>query len=646
MYRYQIVRLLCGLAVLASLSARADGQAREVPKGLHIPLGRQRNFNINLTDGAGQQWYFQQYLNVYRGRNYVYGGGLYCQVSGSNVRSSSNMAWTSADGYEIEIGPYNRNNCRIYRRAKVYRDRGLVRWLDIFVNTTSSKQTVPVRISSSINRNISRVITSSEASSFGKKDWAFITEHQGQACLLHIVCKKNSKLRPTVSAGGRSINVNYSLTVPPGGVAVLCYFEAQAGGTAELQKTLSQFNASKLLSDLPASVRRLIVNFRSGSGIEDISLDRSGTADLVILKNEDVISGKIANTEYVIEPFFGELTLPAEKVIGFAAVAGDESAVHAVISGGQVVTGRLKDAVIKLTLPTGGNLEIPLARIKQCSYRISKAKPDESPAGDPLIVLRTGDRLAFDPAELKCTFQTRHGSIKLAGKDLRKISLNHEFRGVHRAQFVNGSTLAGMLGPERITLPLKIGPKLNVSRDMVLALCFTENDEANPLLTNVALNNEDVLFGRLVDETFEVATDFGTISVKPENILKMSFSDKEPGLATMKMWDGSTLRGKIRRETLRFAVQPGPELNLHVGLIVAIERSDALPPTATVKLVEKYVVMLSAANYKDRQEAQEALIHMGPTIAPLLTEHVKDPDPEVRQRIRNILEKLGVKVPG
>ncbi len=645
MFNRRILRLSCGLAVLACMSVQAMGQTRKIPAGLHIPKGNQRNFNITLRDGAGHQWQFQRYLNVYGGINYIYSGGLYCQINGSNVRSNNNMVWMNKAGDEVEIGPYTRNNCQIYRRAKVYRNQSLTRWMDIFVNTTSSKQVVPVRIYSSLNRNVSRTITSSGANTFGKKDWAFITEHQNVS-LLHVVCGKRSKLRPTVNAGGNTIYANYSVTVPPGGVAILSYFEAQGNSTSQLQKTLSQFNARKMFSDLPSAVRRLIVNFRSGGGIEDIELDRSGTADVVIRKNGDVISGKIANKEFVIEPFFGKLTLPAKDVIGFVAVTGQESTVHAIVTGGQVITGKLTDAVITLTIPTGGELKIPFSRIKECSYRISKARPDDSSPPGPLIVLRTGDRLAFDPADLKCTFKTRHGPIKLLGKDLTKILLDHKNSGVHRARFVNGSMLAGILGPEKIVLPLKLGPELNVSRNMILAIYFAEKEEENSAKTHVILNNEDELFGRLVDKAFELVTDFGTISVKPENITEISFSVQNPGQATIKMWDGSTLQGKLSRQTLRFAVQPGPELDLHVGHIVEIIRPNALPPDTTVKLVEKYIAMLSAANYKDRQEAQEELIRMGPTIAPLLREHVKDPDPEVRQRIRNILDKLGAQVPG
>jgi hypothetical protein len=179
---------------------------------------------------------------------------------------------------------------------------------------------------------------------------------------------------------------------------------------------------------------------------------------------------------------------------------------------------------------------------------------------------------------------------------------------------------------------------------MVLAVRFAEEGKEGSALTRAILNNDDELFGRLEDKTFAVTTDFGTVNVKPDNILKMSFSAEDPGRVAIKMWDGSTIRGRIRQETLRFALQPGPVLNLHVALVGAIERSDALPPDEIVKRVEKYVAMLSAASYADREEAQEALIRMGRTIAPLLKKHIKDTDPEVRQRITVILEKLGVNV--
>ena len=641
------MRLSFGFAVCLLTAVSAEAQTARTPDGLHIPKGSEQAFNIQTTDGGGNQWMLQKYLSVYGGRNYVYASGLVCQASGASVQSPNNRAWRSKNGDEYEIGPYTRNNLQIYRRVKIYKDRGMARWMDIIINTSSSKQVVSVNIASRLNRRITSFATSSGTNKFGKDDWAFITDHQGQASLLHIVCGEKSKIHPNVSAAGQNINVSYQVKVPARKAAILCYFEAQAANTNDIKKIMGQFNARELLRDLPSSVRNLIVNFRSSGGISGVNLDRNNTADTVVLKNGDTIYGKITNKEFEIEPFFGKLTLPAKQVIGFANAAGnDESAVYVVLAGGQIVAGKLADAVIRLDLPTGGSLEIPIARIKQCAYCINNEKPEESDDPGSVIALRTGDHLIFDPADLKCTFQTRDGLIQLSSKDLRGISLNEDDHGVHRVEFTNGSMLAGVLGPEKIVLPLKLGLTLDVSRDMIVAVSFPESEEDTTISATirVALNNGDELLGRPIDEELKVITDFGTVSVRPENISEITFDSKTSGQATINMWDGSKLRGKIGQDTLRFALQPGPELNLNIQHIASIKRNNgALPPEETVKMVEKYIIMLSAANFKDREEAQEAMISMGRIIAPMLIKHLKDPDPEVRQRITNILDKLGVK---
>ena len=64
-----------------------------------------------------------------------------------------------------------------------------------------------------------------------------------------------------------------------------------------------------------------------------------------------------------------------------------------------------------------------------------------------------------------------------------------------------------------------------------------------------------------------------------------------------------------------------------------------------VKKAQKLIALLGAASYKDREEATKALIAMGKAIVPLLRPHLTSDDPEIRHRIRLILEKLGVKVP-
>jgi len=630
--------LACSPGVLA---ADAPGKA-----GLHIPRTRRVSFTAYLHDGAGFRWDLQYQLNVGSGTNYAYGGGLYCRVHGSNV-TSNGMGWMNAAGDEIEIGPYNRNNCEIYRRCKVYRDQGLARWLDVFVNNTSSAMTLPVQIYTCTSGGIDRVVGSSGSSSFRKKDWAFITQHQaGRPALLHIVCGVNSKLRPNVRVSGNQIYCDYSVTVPAKSAAVLCYFESQAHSVSELQKRLKQFRLRKALGDLPPAVRKLIANFQTASELEAIELERVGTADTVVLGNGDTIYGRIVNETFVLEAFYGTLELPAAQVVGVLSTPQRQDLVRAVLVGGQVLTGKLRGGALHFALPTGGEpLKIPFSRVKECSYQISKDKPAELAMTDPLILLRTGDRLAFDPDALACTFRTRRGSVPLKGGELLEVRLDHREHGVHRATFLNGSKLAGMLEPERIALPLKLGPKLDIPREMVRALRFAAETEEDPKLTRVKLTNEDELFGQILDEAYTIVTDFGVVEVKSENLLGMSFDRADPSRVVARLWDGSTLRGFIQADGVRFGIRPGPVLSLPVGHIRQLDIPDAMPPEDVVRRVEKYVATLSAASYKDREEAQEALIRMGRKIGPLLTKGLADSDPEVRQRITVILEKIGIEVP-
>ncbi|OPX24101.1 MAG: hypothetical protein B1H04_02810 [Planctomycetales bacterium 4484_123] len=638
-------RLGC-LATMCWLLCWAPQAAGEQAK-LHITDGRTVGFTTVLRDGGGYRWDLQSGLQVQRGTDYVFASGLYCHVFGSTVYSRGGQGHMNAAGDEIEIGPWMRNNITVYRRCKVYRDRPLARWLHILLNPDTTAKTVPVRIYTCINGMATIVASSASPAggAIGPKDWAFITAGPtNPMAVLHIPCGPKSSLRPAVRTSGNSIYVDYIVTVPANGTAVLCYFASQGRSVAELKKLMRAFRPNKVLRDLPASVRKLIVNFRCRDVLEGIELERRGTGDAVELLNGDWIAGRLANLKYDLQTLHGPFELPASQVVGFVGV-GQAQTVRAVLLGGQVVTGKLQQPAAVLELPTGGMLKIPFERIRQCSYQITKAKPEEMPVKYPLILLRNGDRLAFEAANLHLDFLTRHGKVELEAKDLLEIRLDREEHGLHRVRFLNGSTLAGLLLPEKIRLPLKLGRPLEVPRQMVRAIRFAAEPSEAPPLSRAVLTNDDELFGALVDEGYQLRTDFGTVPVKAANILAVAFDANDPTRVEIKLWDGTTLRGRLQRDTLKFAIRPGPTLSLHLGHIVRIRCPNALPPEHIVKLVSKYVAMLSAPSYKDRQEAQEKLLMLKAPIVPLLRKHLDDTDPEVRQRIRTILEKLGAPNP-
>jgi hypothetical protein len=611
--------------------------------GLHIPQGKNVNFTYNMTDGDGFRWDVQYNGNIGQGTSNVYSGGLYCQIAGTNI-GSTGQGWLNEAGDELEIGPYQYGTMKVYRRIKVYKDRGLARWMDIFENTAAADQNLQVQIYSYLNYGMGTVTTTSGNNTFGEKDWAFITQSMGGnnlPSLLHIVCDKRSKLRPTLNLQNNQIYVGYNIPVPASKTVVLCYFESQSNSIDNQQKLLKQFQLSKLLKDLAPAVRKLIVNFPASTGsLDDIELERNEINDGVFLVNGDPIFGNVTNEKFVMETAFGSLTIPAKQLIGMVA-GGEEGTLKAILNDGQIICGRLPDEKLSIDIPSMGTLKVPMDRVRQLAYRISKERPEEVPFNGPFMLLRTGDRVAFEAASLQLSFRTKHGTVPLEGKDLMRILLDNPGNGVHRAVFLNGSSLAGFLQPERFTASLRLGSKPEITRDMVQQFEFASEEALDETLTCAVLTNGDKVYGELVENQFKLATDYGEMTVMPGSIRAIGFSQAQSGRAMVALWDGSVLRGQLDQGELEFQILPGPKIKLPPGECVSITRTQALPPKQVREQVEKLVSRLGSETFKDRQEATDVLLKMGPTIVPLLRKYLDTKDPEVRQRVEDIIEKLG-----
>ena len=623
-------------------AAVARGAAPAGLTGLHIPQTQRANFTYQVNDGAGFRWDIQYYGSIGSGTNYAYSGGMYCQINGSNI-SANGVGWVNKAGDEIEIGPVNLNNIRIYRRVRIYKDQGLARWLDIFENPTGAAVQLPVAIYSCSNYTINQTVTSSGAATFGEKDWAFATQTSGANSprVLHMVCDKRSRIRPSVQATGNQVYVRWNLTIPAKKTVVLCYFESQANTLDVHKKTMKSFRASKVLRDLPPGVRRLIVNWSAG-GFDGVDLERSDTADTVIIAGGGPKYGRITNESFQLQTFFGPVKLSASQIVGMSG-SGDESrTVRFALLDGQIVSAAIPDDKIMLELPTGGTLRIPLGRIAQWSYKVTRQRPPDARFTGPYIMLRTGDRLAFDGSSVPLQFRTRHGTIKLDPKAMLHVTLDNTGNVVHQAHFLNGSHLGGFLEPEKLEMKLRLGATLKVSRDLVAQLRFAEEEKPADGQTFVALTNEDELYGSMGSQAFDLASEFGTIPVKPTNVRLMAFSSTKVGYAVLTLWDGTVLRGQMGTKPMAFTITPGPTLRINPVQLIRVIRPDALPPDDVVAKARKLIAMLGSESYADRKKATDGLITLGVGIAPILQKRLAEvTDPEVHQRIEEVLDRLG-----
>lgn len=633
----------------ARVGPAGGGPPADDKSGLHIPPGRNVSFTYNMTDGAGFRWDIQYYGTVGQGTNYVYSGGLYLQVDGTSVHSNG-MGWANPAGDELEIGPFNRGSVRIYRRIRVSKDAGLARWLDIYENANASQEvSLNVQVYTNTNWTINERYFSTGKDTFTDKDCAFITTSpsgNNPPALWHYVCGPTSKVRPGVSIQNNQIYVRHNLKVPAGKSIVVCYFESQNHSVEELKKLMRTFRPERALKDLPSPVRRLIVNIPCGEDLGGVELERIESGDTISTVHGDPIYGRITNKSFVLDTYFGRMDLPAEQVVGMAAVSGEEGLLRALLTGGQILAGRCEaDARLDVTLPDRGTLRVPLTDIRQWAYRISKDRPEDLSAKEgftgPVMVLRTGDRVAIRTEGLPLKLRSRHGVVDLKAADLTLIAMDNPGNGVHRVTFLNGSRLAGFLEPERLPVTLQLGSQFTVPRDLLAQMQFAAEEKPDPALDAAALTNGDELFGRLTTPELTVQSDYGTVTLKPENIQSMSFSPTHVGRVVIQRWDGSVLRGQCRQDTLTFQVSPGPAVQLHVGQVSQVRRQEALPPLEDRQKLERLVGQLGAESYKDRQAATEELLRMGKGILPMLRKFSATTDPEVRQRLEDVMEKLG-----
>ena len=636
---------LCAAALVAAAVLAPCGAAAADKADWHIKKKSQIRFSSYyvMNDGEGYRWDIQYYGSVYRGTTYAYSGGMYCQVNGSNVQANNQQGWVNETGDEIEIGPCSRSGLMVSRRIKVYKDRGLARWLDVFENPSSKSITVQIQIVTNTRYSVRSTKTSSGGGVFTDKDFAFSTVGSSSRSIptLHVVTNKGAKLRPAVQVSSSQIYLRYSLTVPARKTVMLCHFESQNRDESKHVETMKKFPFYKVMKDLPPSVRARIVNMRIGGGFVGVDLTRSKSGDTVMITDGGPKYGRITNKTYRVRTVIGELTLPASQVIGMAVVKEDKQIVRFALVDGQVISAAAPDEPVVMDLPTGGTLRIPFNRVSQWSYRISPSRPAEAEAPGPHARLRTGDRLALDTRGMLLKFRTRYGLLSVPAASLVQITMDRAANGVHHALFLNGSHIGGILEPQRVSLKLKLGQTVALSRHMLAELNFAEEEKPELGLAHASLTNEDELFGAFTQDRVVVASEFGTVEVKPANIKAMAFSPTRVGWATLTLWDNSRLIGQIGGQALTFRILPGPTLMVNPVQLVAVECPNVLPPDRIILEARKLIALLAAESLADRRKAQERLIQLGEGIAPLLRDNANATDPEIRQRIEDILDAIG-----
>ena len=644
----ELRRLCAGCLVLSAVAAAATALAAD--EDIHIKSERTTSLMWAVNDQLGFRWDIATTGCVSDGSNDAYDGGLNLQTADGNVFTGFASAKINKEGDEIEIGPWQYQGLRIWRRIHVNAKGGYCRWIDIFENPGSANVTVALRYASNMGDSTFRIASSSGKAQVTAQDWGAVTSGQGDSsrpALVHVFASPEAKVKPAPQFPMQNDNIYYTLSmvVPAGKASALCFFEAQRRGFDEGSKFLKDFKPSRELRDLPQALRRILVNIGDvSSSLGTVELRRSEEADLIVLRQGGELLGTITNSQYVLKSVFGELKVPAKDVIGLAGVSSEGNRVRLVLTGGQVILGELSEPLTAKV--TGGTeLKVQVKGLEQAAYRVSTERPAEITLTSSLVGLRTGEQVAFNDSALTLEFLTAHGLLKLSPGDLDSVELDTPGGGLNRAVFRNGSVLAGLLPPGKIALKARLGFALEVSPPQARRLVFVGPRKDDAALASMTLRNADLLLGRFADEKWQVVSKVGTIAVAAKDIAEAEFSDESLGQVNLVLRDGTKLSGKLGDDYVNFKIEPGPTVKVFVGHLASAKGAGAPPstqPTTTQPAAAPTAgvaptAAASGENPAGLAQMRERLKQLNEMIAQAEADAKKNPTAENRTRLEKLV---------
>ncbi len=562
----------------------AGGQTPAEEEAVTIDVGEQLEgihleadgSEFQLTDGQGYLWDITANGTVHDGSGDAYDGGITLAVSGETFPGGTMV--TGADSREIEIGPWQTKTLNVWRRVYVDPDTGYCRWIDIFQNRTDKLVKVRVSHMSTLGaspKQIYRPMTD-QGSAEVPVTWGLATKdapYASRPAIAHIWGAPNSTNIPiaVVSLDNAPVFFTMGLELTPGQTVAVCVFQAQRYQMADASLFLDDFDHAAELAKIPQPLLDIIVNMQADILIAGpVVLQRSSKEDVLVLHDETDITGKLLNEQFVIETFYGPITLSADDVMGLGRADTSDQQVHVALTNGQIVAGRLTSGPMKLQRPDETVMIVPVERLISVAFTISDTKPASVRLDAAHVRLQSGQRLIFQTGPQELTFFTEYGQLTVPTDMLEYLDLAASGE-LHMARFTNGSRLSGVLADEQLDFALQLGPDLSVDKAVVAGVRFSPASRDQPEGTAVTLKNEDVIYGKLVAESLEVQTPYGLVTVAAAEVRKITILPQgRLGQVRIELHEQSAVSGELVSDALSFEIADGLIVEVFVGLIAEV----------------------------------------------------------------------------
>jgi small nuclear ribonucleoprotein (snRNP)-like protein len=646
--RSAVSAILILAAVSFTSSLRAQGFVHRI-----APAGGMTNLPTFIMDQQGNRWMIQRggwLQNQNNNMPPTYSQAAMVMINQSQPNQMNNMAKVVEKTGEIIIeGMQGQNGVMVTRRIWVNKDEGYVRYIDIFTNNQPNDQTLNVQVQTNFNYGIqqAQVVTDKRS----KQTIAVVTQDPSNKCAAEVFGGGGATINPTINyqQGGSFVQATFSLPIPAGKQTAIMHLHALPATQDAGVQFASNIRASKLMSDLPADVRKLIVNFGGGSAwIGDRELLRGDMLDVIELRTGDRMQGTIKEDAFNLTTFYGAIKLAPDRVLGMFNVGEFRPRQLLVTRDGEMFGGRLDKNSIAMQLSSGQVVNVPLAQISRLGYRKAAGEGDDStfepPANKPYVLLRGGDRICVKMPPNPIDVLTRYGLLKLKPEQIASIVFQADDQPVHSITLTDGSQFAGLVSADQFQFDLAGGattqpvtfPVGDIERLQVVSQAAEKSDDN----ATVQLTNNDQLIGSLTGE-LKLDTAFDAVAVQASEIKSLQhLKDGGPDLQ-ITLWDQSVLSGQLQESLVQCNLVSGVQVNIPIGLLEKYTQPQPKASKDVADRIKQLVNELNADDWKQRDAAEQQLVNMGSVVISTLKDLRDSQPPEAQQRIEAILKKLG-----
>lgn len=644
---------------LAGLIAAVIGVAAIVPAGGQVMRrnpGAARGLPWQASDGHGQSWYvYQPWLVTLQGNFPVYNQAAVIAVNGTQPQLNGFAARVEEKTGELVIENMPVGQLTLTRRVLVNPDDGSCRVVDAVRNTTAGDLPLSLSLSSTVNYGVQSSQLIPDPRKPGQNlAWAAAVAAGQNKAAVDVYALPGGRVVPTIESqqGSNQVQATVTTTVPAGKEVAFVHWHVVTNGTEAGAQWVRDARPTKLLADLPAAVRRQIVNV-GGAGVLpglDAEVLRGDALDVVEVRGGDRFNGTLLAPSYKLETFYGTVELPAEKVVGVVNVGPFRPRQLVVTADGQVFGGHLQSPTADLQLSSGQKVQIPLAQVTRFGYRKRPGEADaadDTPLAAPYAVMTTGERIGVTLSPDAVPVVTRYGSLSLPPAALASIVFNGDESAVHTVTLTDGSHFTGLVTAAAFDAKLTAavgdhgGQAVKLPVGMLNRIVFSTkaDDAADPATATLQVRNNDLLVG-VVQGALKLDTAFDTIALQGPEVRALARAKDNAGDAVVTTWDGTKFNGQLQEGELPLKLACGVELRVPVGLLDGYANPTPAVPGGMVDRVKQLVADLNADDWKQRDTASQQLVKLGPGVVGALKATRDAQPPEAQQRIDAIVKQL------